>query len=75
MIPLWAILFFGTDILIVSALVCLLCSREVTLPRRLEGFFPLRGRWLYYFLVGAAVFAYLAFVPVFLFALIRMMKS
>lgn len=53
-------LYFLVDGLLAVTLVVLLCQTERRLPPRLEAWFPLKGRWLYWSLVGLIAMAHLA---------------
>lgn len=70
----WWLAFLVMDLAVAGSLLYLLCSREQRLPRNLEVFFPLRGRWLWRFLLGVVIVAYISLSPMFLFALIRILK-
>lgn len=60
----WGLLFILADIAIAVALVALLSCREPGVPRSLAWMFPLNGKWVWYFLVGLVVAAYLGLAPV-----------
>jgi hypothetical protein len=47
--------FILVDVLLAAALISLLCSRERRLPAWLESVSPLKGRWLWYFLLAFTV--------------------
>jgi len=69
----WGALFVAADVLLGTALVVLLCLRDRFTRAVGEGM-PLRGRWLWSFLVFLVAVAYLAMAPAFLLALIRILK-
>jgi hypothetical protein len=67
----YAVMFILCDVIIAASMVALLSCRESSLPKRVEWFFPVRGRWLRYFLVGLTVVAYASLAPGFLYLLIH----
>jgi hypothetical protein len=70
-----AVLFIASDIVIGVALVALLCYREYSDARSVEWMLSRRRRRRWYFLVTLAVLAYASLAPVFLTALIRVMRQ
>jgi hypothetical protein len=71
----WWGLFIVGDVVIATAMIALLCSRQRALPRKVEWLFPLKGKWLWYFLLTAVILCYAALAPVGLLALVRILKS
>ena len=71
---LWAALFLASDVIVASSLIALLCCREFSVPRSIEWMFPLRGKWLWRFLIALVIVAYISLAPVGLFTLIRIVK-
>ena len=72
---LWAACFLTADVIIGAAMVALLCVRDYRLPRTVEWMFPLKGKWLWRFLMWSSVIAYACLAPVSLMFLIRIIKA
>lgn len=72
---LWAVCFFTADVIIGSAMVALLCVRDYTLPRTVQWMFPLKGKWLWRFLMYSTILAYAGLAPVSLMFLIHLLKA
>ena len=72
---LWAICFFAADVVIAASLLLLLCTPHRRVPKAIEWMFPLRGKWLWRFLLAMSVLAYVALAPVGLMFLIRIIKN
>jgi hypothetical protein len=70
----WGLGFIICDILIAAAMLLLLCSKERAVPRAIEWFFPVKGRWLWYLLLSVTIAAYVALAPVFLYFLVVMKR-
>lgn len=48
---LWGLAYFVSDGVLVATLIALLCRTDRTVPKQLEYFFPVKGRWLWILLV------------------------
>ena len=64
--------YLAVDLVLVACLIGLLCGGRCPVPARLQWLFPVRSRWLYYFLVFLNVLAWLS-LGVFFFLFARLL--